>query len=336
MSLYWLERRQIIKCALFSEQFTITKSQGSNMASAKEQFKTKNNVETKVKEARKGLNISTPATTGDLATVQPKEVEAVPTTVVDDSQRLDTDSAAIATTSAINQNLSPMYEGANTALEGATNGAILSFETVLGNLQTILSADITVEQLRSTIGGMTVEDRIANLAVLDEIENHQVVEKRKQEIQDNQIDIELKRIQLQLKYVSGMMKNALKVEEIKDLENQLDTAKKENELKQQSRNDDLNSLAGSNAIKRSRIANRLSFEASCDQKLKEAEDANIEHKGAMNEITKALYQCTQRGYMAYKTMREVKVGERVSLAERMRAASESGKGTNKESANAQN
>lgn len=283
------------------------------MATAKDKFK---DADQKVRNARKDLDVQVPATTGN---IQKVENAAVPTTVVDKSQPLATD-INVPTTSAIAQNLTGIYDAANTALEDAGNKAIASFSSVTDRLNQILAPGVTVDQLRQTIGGFSWDERNAQLAVLTEIENAQAVELKKLDVQETQVGIELKRIAIQLKAAKGFIKNAITVEEIKDYENQLATVQEQNRLKQDGRNIQLSFLAGKNAVDQSRVAGRLNFLASVDQRRGIQENDKLDHIDAISALHRRLYAATQKGYAAYVEGKEASAAAKASLADRMKNA----------------
>lgn len=268
----------------------------------------------KVKKSRKGLDVKMPETTGQMTTTEP----VVSATVVNQNQQLPTD-VYVEPVAAIAQNLTGIYNAANTALENANNAATQTFAIVSERLNQILAPGVTVSQLRDTIGGLTWEERNAQLAVLEEIENAQAVELKKLDVQEVQVGIELKRIAIQLKAAKGFIKNAITVEEIKDLENELSSVQQESFLKQDGRNIQLSFIAGKNAVEKQRVTSRLDFLASVHNKTTGDENDRLDHKDAISALNRRLYAATQKGYESYVNGKELKAQAKVSLVERMKS-----------------
>jgi len=289
------------------------------MTSAKEKFKAQSQSE-KVANQRKGvkeaeqpheLKINTEKA-GSLSVPQATtKLQTTPVEVVDQTIKLSSDAA-------VKSDISGIYDAASTQLSNTANQAIASFEDVARVLTTILSRGVTVDQMSQTIGTLSFEQRKAQLAILDEVENAQVVQSRQLDIADAQVSIETKRLAIQLKAAKGFLRNAITVEEVKDLENQLKTVQKENELKQDGRNIQLNFLAGSNAIAASRVSNKLNFLGKMDEKLIERESDRLNHVDAMSDLHRRLYAATEKGYSAYVQTKENKADAKVTLLQKMK------------------
>lgn len=224
---------------------------------------------------------------------------------------------SIAHNNGVTVNLGKMYSSASSSLTSAADSVAATFEEVGKTLTLLLSRDCTVEQMAAEIGQLDWQKRNAQLAVLDEIENFQVVELRKLEIKDTQIDIQMKELGLKIKMAKGYLKKAISVEEVKDLENQLVTIQAENQLKQDRRNLDLNFMAGSNAIVSDRLTKKMQFASKVNEKLGEREANKLAHMDSMTMIQSRIYTAYQVGYDAYAKTTEHKSKAKATLAQRM-------------------